>query len=233
MAGSHFHNLLPNMKAPVFNGMAIMPSGDIEKLTLNDQRFNGKFVLLVFYPADWGMVDFSEVTAFSDKKKDFYDMRTEVVFISCGSQYSHAEWIKTPSEEGGLGPINFPLVSDPTHHNAMAYGVFKMDESMAFRATFLIDPRKIVRYISCQELPQGRVVKEQLRMVQAIQYYDRTGRHCGANWQVGIQGIRPPKNKGWKQDAERLIYIEQRTEEREEMLRKKREGSHKHLVQNS
>lgn len=200
-------NLMPGDKAPIFRGTALMPTGETRILSLNHVMFTGKYVLLTFYPTDWGLVDYTELISFSETKNEFHRLRTEVVFISCNTKYSHSAWACIPREEGGLGSLNFPMIADPTHANAKAFGVYKVDESVAHRATFLIDPHGTVRHLTCHELAHGRVVKDFLAIIAAIQYFDTTGRHTGANWTPKKAGIKVPLSKGWIQDHERMAVI--------------------------
>ncbi|GAB1288787.1 Peroxiredoxin-1 [Apodemus speciosus] len=99
--------------------------------------------------------------------------------------------INTPKKQGGLGPMNIPLVSDPKRTIAQDYGVLKADEGISFRGLFIIDDKGILRQITINDLPVGRSVDEILRLVQAFQFTDKHGEVCPAGWKPGSDTIKP------------------------------------------
>jgi peroxiredoxin (alkyl hydroperoxide reductase subunit C) len=56
---------------------------------------------------------------------------------------------------------------------------------------FLIDKAGQVRHQLVNDLPLGRSVDEALRMVQALQYFEKNGEVCPANWHEGARTIKP------------------------------------------
>ncbi|CAF4335037.1 unnamed protein product, partial [Adineta steineri] len=98
--------------APSFEGLAVI-NGEVKEISLSD--FKGKYLVLVFYPLDFTFVCPTEIIAFSDRIQEFKNINTEVVAISVDSQFTHLAWINTPREQGGLGKIQIPLLSDLTH----------------------------------------------------------------------------------------------------------------------
>ncbi|GAB5575013.1 peroxiredoxin-4 isoform X3 [Prionailurus iriomotensis] len=103
--------------------------------------------------------------------------------------------INTPKKQGGLGPMNIPLVSDPKRTIAQDYGVLKADEGISFRGLFIIDEKGILRQITVNDLPVGRSVDETLRLVQAFQFTDKHGEVCPAGWKPGSDTIKPDVQK--------------------------------------
>ena len=75
----------------------------------------------------------TEITAFSDRINEFKALNTEVVACSVDSKYTHLAWIKTPREQGGLGKLNIPLLSDITKQISRDYGVLLEDEGISLR----------------------------------------------------------------------------------------------------
>ncbi|KAK2106647.1 Peroxiredoxin-1 [Saguinus oedipus] len=108
-------------------------------------------------------------------------------------------WINTPKKQGGLGPMNIPLISDPKRTIAQDYGVLKADEGISFRGLFIIDDKGILRQITVNDLPVGRSVDETLRLVQAFQFTDKHGEACcevcPAGWKPGSDTIKPDVQK--------------------------------------
>ena len=62
---------------------------------------------------------------------------------------------------------------------------------VALRGLFLIDKEGIVRHETINDLPLGRCVKEAMRMVQALKFYEEHGEVCPANWQRGMDTMKP------------------------------------------
>jgi len=113
-----------------------------------------------------------------------------VIGISVDSQYTHLAWKSTPLREGGLGDVQFPLVSDLKKDIARAYGVL-LDEAVALRGLFLIDKDGIVRHELVNDLPLGRSVDEVLRLLDALQFFETYGDVCPADWHPGEEAIKP------------------------------------------
>ncbi|XP_022530304.2 peroxiredoxin-2 [Astyanax mexicanus] len=174
--------------APQFKATAVV-NGEFKDIQLSDYR--GKYVVLFFYPLDFTFVCPTEIIAFSESADKFSDIKCQVIAASTDSHFSHLAWINTPRKQGGLGPMNIPLVADLTQSISRDYGVLKEDEGIAFRGLFVIDDKGILRQITINDLPVGRSVDETLRLVKAFQYTDKHGEVCPANWEPGKDTIIP------------------------------------------
>lgn len=150
------------------------------------QDYQGKWLILFFYPLDFTFVCPTEITAFSDRVDDFRRLGAEVLGASTDSKYTHRAWANTPRDQRGLGIINFPLASDMTRRVARDYGVLDEDQGIAQRGLFIIDPNGVLRYMVVHDQDVGRNVDEVLRVLQALQ----TGGLCPANWQPGQPTIQ-------------------------------------------
>jgi peroxiredoxin (alkyl hydroperoxide reductase subunit C) len=93
--------------------------------------------------------------------------------------------------EGGIGPVQFPIVADVKHEITRAYGIEHPDDGVALRASFLIDREGVVQHQVVNNLPLGRNVDEMLRMVDALQFTEEHGEVCPAGWNKGDQGMTP------------------------------------------
>lgn len=175
--------MAPKSKAPYFSSMAIMPDNEVKTLSINDPIFAGKFIILMFYLGDWTRICLTELRSYSARKKDFDDLNSEMIFCSTDSHFSHLSFLTRNPEKGGLGAINYPLLGDRCHSIARSYGVLSDDEGLAFRATFIIDPSKVIRQILIHDHPIGRDVEETLRSVAAFNHVRINGGLCPANWQ--------------------------------------------------
>jgi len=110
--------------APFWEATAVV-NGEFKSLNLT--HYLGKYLVFFFYPLDFTFVCPTEIISFSDRSNEFRDINTEVIAVSVDSPFTHLAWIKTPRKQGGLGPINIPLLSDLNHQISKDYGVFLDD----------------------------------------------------------------------------------------------------------
>ncbi len=179
---------LVTKEAPDFTAQAVMPDNTFAELKLSAYR--GKYVILLFYPLDFTFVCPSEIIAFDKKLTAFKEKNCEVIGVSVDSHFSHWAWKNTPVDKGGIGNVQFPIVADIKKEIARAYGVL-LDESVALRGLFLIDKSGTVRHTVINDLPLGRNVDEALRMLDALQFTEKHGEVCPANWRAGDEGMKP------------------------------------------
>ncbi|MEM9186479.1 MAG: peroxiredoxin [Planctomycetota bacterium] len=181
-------SVLVQQPAPDFTAQAVMPDGQFAEVKLSDYR--GKYVLLFFYPLDFTFVCPTEIIAFSDAAAKFEALGVQVLGASVDSHFSHFAWRETPRDKGGIGAIHYPLLADLNKKIAEAYDVL-LDGGVALRGLFLIDKEGVVRHQVVNDLPLGRSVDEALRMVEALQYFEKNGEVCPANWKEGERTIKP------------------------------------------
>lgn len=175
-------------QAPDFAAQAVMPDDSFAELKLSSYR--GKYVLLFFYPLDFTFVCPSEILAFNAQLPRFKEKNCEVIGVSVDSQYTHLAWRQVPVEKGGIGRIQLPLVSDLNKTIARDYGVL-LNDQVALRGQFLIDREGIIRHALINDLPLGRNVEEALRTLDALQFTEKHGEVCPANWKHGQAGMKP------------------------------------------
>ncbi len=174
-------------EAPNFTATAVV-NEEFKTIQLNDYR--GKYVVLFFYPLDFTFVCPTEIIAFSDRVEEFQKRGCEVIGVSVDSQFSHLAWIKMPRTEGGLGGLKYPLVADLTKKISCDYGVL-LEGGIALRGLFLVDKGGVVRHITINDLPIGRSVDEALRVLDALQFFEKNGEVCPADWKPGKATIKP------------------------------------------
>ncbi len=176
-------------KAPEFRAQTVMPDNTIAEKTLADLRGN-KYTVLFFYPLDFTFVCPTEIIAFDKKYQEFKKRNCEVIGVSVDSHYTHLAWKNTPVNKGGIGKIHYPLVSDLSKKIARDYGVL-CNEEVALRGWFLIDKEGVIRHAVINDLPLGRNIDEALRMVEALQYVEKHGEVCPADWRQGEEAMKP------------------------------------------
>jgi peroxiredoxin (alkyl hydroperoxide reductase subunit C) len=179
---------LVTKSAPEFKAEAVMPDNSFKTITLSSYR--GKYVLMFFYPLDFTFVCPSEILAFNRQLQDFKAKNCEVLGISVDSIYTHLAWKNTLVDQGGIGQVQFPLVSDMAKSISIDYGVL-LEDGIALRGLFLIDREGTVRHELVNDLPLGRNVDEALRVIDALQFFEEHGDVCPANWRPGEDAMKP------------------------------------------
>lgn len=173
--------------APDFKAEAVV-NGAFETLSLSEYR--GKYVVLFFYPLDFTFVCPTEIIAFNEHLKEFTKRNAVVLGISVDSKFTHLAWINTPRKAGGLGQLDYPLISDLSKKIASDFGVLTTDGAVALRGLFILDQQGIVRHALVNDLPIGRSVHETIRVLDALQFVEKHGEVCPANWKPGEKTMK-------------------------------------------
>lgn len=193
---------LVGKKAPEFSANAVVNGGEfVENFSLN-QYLGEKDVIFFFYPLDFTFVCPTELIAFQEKLAEFEKRNVAVVGCSVDSEHTHWAWLQTERKNGGIKGVTYPLVADLSKTIATNFGVLAGDYEynengdlqfngapVAYRGTFLIDKNGVVRHSVINDLPLGRSIDEALRIVDALQFNEKYGEVCPANWQEGKEGM--------------------------------------------
>ena len=182
--------VLVSKAAPDFTATAVMGNNEIRDFTLS-KEISGKYAVIFFYPLDFTFVCPSELIAFDHRLDEFKQRGVEVIGVSIDSQFTHLAWKNTPVNNGGIGQVKYPLIADVKHEICRAYDVEFGAAGVAFRGSFLIDQKGVVRHQVVNDLPLGRNVDEMLRMVDALQFTEEHGEVCPAGWNKGKAGMKP------------------------------------------
>jgi len=180
-------SILVGKTAPDFTADAVH-LGQFTQVNLSSYR-GSKYVLLFFYPLDFTFVCPTELHAFQERLADFHKRDVEVLGASIDSKFSHLAWLGTPKNRGGIEGVEYPLISDLGRTIARDYDVLS-PEGVAYRGLFLIDLEGVVRHQIVNDLPLGRSVEEALRMVDALQHFEKHGEVCPANWAKGKKAMQ-------------------------------------------
>ncbi|KAJ9627149.1 cTPxI [Taxawa tesnikishii (nom. ined.)] len=175
--------------APDFTCTAVM-DGRLKEISLSTYTHSAHWLILIFFPRAWSFICPTEIKAFSARLEEFlYSRQCAVVFASTDSEHCLKAWNNTAAEEGGLGGVHVPLISDSNHRLSRAYGVLVEEEGLAQRGLFIIDPKGIVRTASICDADVGRSVDETLRLIDALTFRDTYGEGCPVDWKKGEAGI--------------------------------------------
>ncbi len=181
--------VLVGRPAPDFTAAAVLGNGEIVGNYNLKKNIEGKYAVIFFYPLDFTFVCPSELIAFDHRLSEFKQRGVDVIGVSIDSQFTHNAWRLTPVEKGGIGAVGYPLVADVKHDICRAYDVEHPDAGVAFRGSFLIDKKGVVRHQVVNDLPLGRNIDEMLRMVDALQFNEEHGEVCPAGWNKGKKGM--------------------------------------------
>lgn len=184
------HTVLVGKQAPNFVANAVMPNNDIKSDFDLIKYLNGDVGVLFFYPLDFTFVCPTEIIAFNHRLGDFSSRRAKVIAVSVDSHFSHLAWKRTSVNNGGIGNVQMPLVSDLNKSISREYGVL-FNDNISLRASFLIDKKGIVRHQVVNDFPLGRNVDEMLRMIDALQHHEEHGEVCPAGWNKGEEAMKP------------------------------------------
>ena len=191
--------ILVGKKAPDFTTQAVLCDGTLtDDFNLNS-ALEGKYGVLFFYPMDFTHVCPTEIIAMDKRMNELDELGCEVIGISIDSHFTHRAYRNTDVNNGGIGEISYTLAADMTHEIGTAYGVLSdggdsyYPNGVAMRATFVIDKNGIVRHQVVNDEPLGRNMDEVVRIVDALQYFEKNGRVCPAGWTKGSEGFDPTK----------------------------------------
>lgn len=180
---------LVGQKAPEFKAKAVVKDKILDDFSLSD--YTGKYVVFFFYPLDFTFVCPTELHAFQDKLKEFEKRGAQVIGCSVDSPFAHLAWLNTPKIKGGIQGVTYPLVADLQKTIARSFDVLKEEDGIAYRGLFLIDREGIVRHQLINDLPLGRSVDEVLRLLDALEFHEKHGEVCPANWRTGARSMKP------------------------------------------
>jgi lipoyl-dependent peroxiredoxin subunit C len=146
---------------------------------VNDEN---RWHVMFWWPKDFTFVCPTEIAAFNNKVSDFEDRDTTLIGASTDSEFVHLAWRKDHDDLRGL---NFPMLADTSKSLAGELGILEQEEKVAYRATFIVDPTGIIRWVSIYDLNVGRNVDEVIRVLDALQ----TDELCPCNWTKGEETL--------------------------------------------
>jgi lipoyl-dependent peroxiredoxin subunit C len=146
--------------------------------TIDSKELKDKWSVVFFWPLDFTFVCPTEIAEFNKELKNFKERDAQVFGVSCDSQFVHLAWRQSHPD---LKPLGFPMLADNKKELSEELGVLHPTEKVPLRATYIVDPTGIIRWISVNDLNVGRNVKEVLRTLDALQ----TDELCPCNWEKG------------------------------------------------
>ncbi len=164
---------------PAFDLKAVVSTDPKTAFTqLTDKSDAGKWKVVFFWPKDFTFVCPTEIAAFGKLNGEFKDRDAVVYGVSTDSEFVHLAWRQNHAD---LKALPFPMLADIKRELSQALGILDRNEGVALRATFIVDPEGVIRFVSVNDLSVGRNPQEVLRVLDALQ----TDELCPCNWQKG------------------------------------------------
>ncbi|MCO6430164.1 MAG: peroxiredoxin [Deltaproteobacteria bacterium] len=171
-------------KFPAFELKATV-SSDLKNAftTVNNGSYKGKWLVVFFWPKDFTFVCPTEIAEFGKMSAEFADRDAQVLGASVDSEFVHLAWRQNHKD---LNNLPFPMLADVKRELSSALGILDPAEGVSQRATYVVDPDGVIRFVMITDLSVGRNVKEVLRVLDALQ----TDELCPCNWQKGDNTIQ-------------------------------------------
>jgi alkyl hydroperoxide reductase subunit AhpC len=164
---------------PSFTAKAVVSLERGREFTdVSERSFEGKWKVFFFWPKDFTFVCPTEIAAFGKLHREFADRDTQLLGVSTDSEYVHLAW---RNQHPDLKELPFPMIADIRRDLSQALGILDKREGVALRATFIVDPHGVIRFVSVNDLSVGRNPAEVLRVLDALQ----TDELCPCNWHKG------------------------------------------------
>jgi peroxiredoxin (alkyl hydroperoxide reductase subunit C) len=138
----------------------------------------GKWQVIFFWPMDFTFICPTEIAEFGKRNKDFVDRDAQVLGASTDTHFVHLAWRNNHSD---LKSLPYPMLADTKRELSLALGILHKEEGVALRATYIVDPEGVIRWVTVNDLSVGRNVDETIRVLDALQ----TDELCPCNWKKG------------------------------------------------
>jgi peroxiredoxin (alkyl hydroperoxide reductase subunit C) len=164
-------------KFPKFKKQAVLADNQFGTITSEDHKKEGKWAVIFFYPKDFTFVCPTELVEFNNKHAKFAELNAELYGVSTDTQEVHLAW---KSNDPRLTKLAYPMIEDTSKSLSKKLGILQ-PSTVAYRATFIIDPEGVIQWVNCNNDATGRNVVEVLRALEATQNPGLTG----CDWKPG------------------------------------------------
>lgn len=170
---------------PEFKKIAVVSldkGKEFAEISSEDHKNSGKWMVMFWWPKDFTFVCPTEIAEFGRNYEEFEDRDTVLLGASTDSEFVHLAW---RNDHRDLRDLKFPMVADTNKSLAEELGILEAGEKVAYRATYIVDPEGIVRWVSVNDLSVGRNIDEVVRVLDALQ----TDELCPCNWEKGQETL--------------------------------------------
>jgi len=172
---------IENMEFEVFH------NEEIKKVKFSD--YKGKWLVLVFYPADFTFICPTELEELADNYEEFKKANAEIVSVSTDTVFVHKAW---KDASPSIKKIQYPMAADPSGKMCREFGTYIEDEGLSLRGSIIINPEGIPKAIELHDNSIGRSAKELLRKLQAAKFVEEhKGQVCPASWAPEGKTLKP------------------------------------------
>lgn len=177
----NINNLVPDFELDAYQ------NSEIKKIKLSD--YKGKWVILIFYPADFTFVCPTELEDAQKYYEDVKNLGGEIMSISADTAFAHKAW---HDSSPAISKIQYPMLADPTGNITRMFGTYIENEGLSLRGTFIVDPDGMLKTIEIHDNNIGRSAKEMLRKLEAVKFTrEHSGNVCPASWEPGEETLKP------------------------------------------
>lgn len=171
-------------KFPRFSLTGVV-SNDMESAfkPYDESSFNGKWLVVFFWPKDFTFVCPTEIAGFGKLNRDFRDRDAQILGVSTDSEFVHLAWRREKEE---LRSLPFPMLSDIKRELTSELGILDPEAGVAQRATYIVDPEGVIRFVYVTDLNVGRSPEEVLRVLDGLQ----SDELCPCNWKKGDETLK-------------------------------------------
>jgi lipoyl-dependent peroxiredoxin subunit C len=166
-------------KLPAFDVQAVVSlekGKEFQQVT--NASYKDQWIVLFYWPMDFTFICPTEIAEFGKRNPDFKDRNAQVLGASTDTHFVHLAWRKNHDD---LKTLPFPMLADTKRELAETLGILHKQEGVSLRATFIVDPEGVIRWVSVNDLSVGRNVPEVLRVLDGLQ----TDELCPCNWEKG------------------------------------------------
>lgn len=177
-----------NEKIEAFELEAYFPKEDKIK-KVKSSNLAGKWLVLIFYPADFTFICPTELEETANAYKEFKKLGAEVMSVSTDTAFVHKAW---HDNSPAIKKVQFPMLADPTGKLCKQFGTYIEEEGLSLRGTFIIDPNGVLKTMEIHDNSIGRSTKELLRKLQAAIFVsENKGQVCPVSWEPGKKTLKP------------------------------------------
>src|SRR3989338_4300798 len=160
---------------------------EIKKIKLS--KYKGKWLVLIFYPADFTFVCPTELEEAAQYYNEFKKAGAEILSVSADTVFVHKAWHDVSP---AIKKVKYPMLADPTGKLCQEFGTYIEEEGLSLRGSFIIDPDGILRAFEMNDNSIGRSAEELLRKLQAAKFVrEHKGQVCPASWTPGKKTLKP------------------------------------------
>jgi len=171
-------------KFPQYSLTGVVSNDQAKAFQKFDQSTHkGKWRVVFFWPMDFTFVCPTEIAAFGKLDKEFKARDAQVLGVSTDSEYVHLAWRSGKDE---LKSLPFPMLADIKRELSTELGILDSSAGVAQRATYIVDPEGVIRFVYVTDLSVGRNPEEVLRVLDALQ----SDELCPCNWQKGDEFLK-------------------------------------------